>query len=666
MNLSPVLPKTPVRTPQTGTSSKTLQLTPIWEAVVKSHRIPSDVNENSVFQEISSRLGDLEWPVRQHAFRVLYDLIPIVSKDRLDERIIQNDILNKLTVNLGHPAPGVRKVAMETIRQYLKQTLYSEKMLECFVLHGVKEDSSETDEVGIIRENVILGTIVSLVDILKPFILPENGGYSVSQPFLNKIVTILSEKMKSPIYQEKCAETLWKIRDMVGETRFLRSLDNLSDKTIVDLIRLRQTHDKLVLGEPISYPKRIYSESQDSDHSFEMELENSITTYHNCRMIGKDNNSNVSDWLMDRKMKTFKNIEESTEEYSDGTDTDTYTKETGTDQEASAGPNQHEIKTEAGECNPEEKPKEPSNPPDEHAEAPSSPRVVLETEIQFSEDKAIKMTIVEDEKDSAVNENEIDLFPAAEKNSRESSAERRFVTEDGDLIMKILHNNESEDFQEERKRTPRRVRFGGEVIKLRTPDSDETEAAVRPGEEDAEKEEVAARPTTAHGKTDGRTKPDITVTPVRTQKPKANKPVVHDSKVPSQSHIPLPIAPATKSPRSREPSPSKKSSRVPAAQKEISEGSENEVPEPLRSPDSTTEEEQDDDSNNWKWSEYGLISERLLSDLKNQVRSRCLSYGIFSLAIRRFRCHLFKVIEKLIAASRVVTDSLNTTDVHFT
>ncbi|KAL0266502.1 UNVERIFIED_CONTAM: hypothetical protein PYX00_009019 [Menopon gallinae] len=621
MNLSPALPKTPVRTPQTGTSNKALQLTPIWEAVVKNHRIPSDVNENSVFQEISSRLGDLEWPVRQHAFRVLYDLIPIVSKDRLDERIIQNDILNKLTVNLGHPAPGVRKVAMETIRQYLKQTLYSEKMLESFVLNGVKEeDLSETGEVGIIRENVVLGTIVSLVEILKPFIFPENGGYSVSQPFLNKVVEILSEKMKSPIYQEKCAETLWKIRDMVGETRFLRSLDNLSDRTVVDLIRLRQMHDKLVLGEPVSYPKRIYCEPQDSDQSFEMELENSITTYHNYRMIGKDNNSNVSDWLTDGKISAYKNVEESTD-YSDGTDTDTYTKETATDRECPVDRSQREN-TGAGESESDEKPKEILKVPGERVEAPSSPRVVLETEIQFSEDKAIKMTIVEDEKDSTVNENEIDLFPTEAKSSRESSAERRFVTEDGDLIMKILHNNENEDFQEEeRKRTPRRVRFGGEVIKLRTPDSDETDVSVQREEGTEKKKETPTRPTAAHGKPDSHTKPDIKSTSARTEKPKADKLVVHDSKASGQSHIPLPISPATKSPRSREPSPGKRSSTMPTAQKEKSEGSDGEVPESLKSPDSTTEEEPEDDASIWKWSEFGLVGERLISDLKNEVRS---------------------------------------------
>lgn len=78
-------------------------------------------------------------------------------------------------------------------------------------------------------------------------------------------------------------------------------------------------------------------------------------------------------------------------------------------------------------------------------------RVVLETEIKFNEETAITMTILEEKEDS---EGEQDY---------ESGTD---VRNDGD----------GKDSSPDRRKTPRRVHFGGEVVKLRTPDSDETES----------------------------------------------------------------------------------------------------------------------------------------------------------------------------------------------
>lgn len=79
---------------------------------------------------------------------------------------------------------------------------------------------------------------------------------------------------------------------------------------------------------------------------------------------------------------------------------------------------------------------------DETSNAIPPARVVLETEIKFNEETAITMTILE------------------EKDEDESE-------DDG--------TGKSPSSPDKRK-TPRRVRFGGEIVKLRTPDSDETES----------------------------------------------------------------------------------------------------------------------------------------------------------------------------------------------
>ncbi|KAK1117025.1 hypothetical protein K0M31_017073 [Melipona bicolor] len=79
-------------------------------------------------------------------------------------------------------------------------------------------------------------------------------------------------------------------------------------------------------------------------------------------------------------------------------------------------------------------------------------RVVLETEIKFNEETAITMTILEEKDDSEQEEN-------GEENGTD------------------VKNGEAEGKEDaDKRKTPRRVHFGGEIVKLRTPDSDDTES----------------------------------------------------------------------------------------------------------------------------------------------------------------------------------------------
>lgn len=91
-------------------------------------------------------------------------------------------------------------------------------------------------------------------------------------------------------------------------------------------------------------------------------------------------------------------------------------------------------------------------------------RIVLETEIKFNEETAITMTILEeknDDSDDEILKDEDDTI-LEEKNSLDRQEQEQ----------------EEEEIKEEwieRRKTPRRVHFGGEIVKLRTPDSDESE-----------------------------------------------------------------------------------------------------------------------------------------------------------------------------------------------
>jgi len=91
---------------------------------------------------------------------------------------------------------------------------------------------------------------------------------------------------------------------------------------------------------------------------------------------------------------------------------------------------------------------------EEEDEIPPS-RVVLETEIKFNEETAITMTILEEKDDD-------------DDDSEDNEEKKNKI----DVMNGIIEESSSAD----KRRTPRRVHFGGEIVKLRTPDSDDTES----------------------------------------------------------------------------------------------------------------------------------------------------------------------------------------------
>lgn len=97
----------------------------------------------------------------------------------------------------------------------------------------------------------------------------------------------------------------------------------------------------------------------------------------------------------------------------------------------------------------------------------SAARIVLETEIKFNEETAITMTIIERKDEHNDRESEFDSSDELSKNPEE------------DVPLVIENDVElAHDFKDdwiERRKTPRRVHFGGEIVKLRTPDSDDSE-----------------------------------------------------------------------------------------------------------------------------------------------------------------------------------------------
>lgn len=84
---------------------------------VRTRKFPNEVDTRSTFLEISDRLRDPEWEVRQHALRVLIDVLPTLNADIVDK--VMQPVVPELVNNLGHPAPAVRKGALDAFRVFL-------------------------------------------------------------------------------------------------------------------------------------------------------------------------------------------------------------------------------------------------------------------------------------------------------------------------------------------------------------------------------------------------------------------------------------------------------------------------------------------------------------------------------------------------------------------
>lgn len=84
---------------------------------VRTRKFPSEVDTHSTFLEISERLRDPEWEVRQHALRVLIDVLPTLNADIVDK--VMQPVVPELVNNLGHSAPAVRKGVLDAFRVFL-------------------------------------------------------------------------------------------------------------------------------------------------------------------------------------------------------------------------------------------------------------------------------------------------------------------------------------------------------------------------------------------------------------------------------------------------------------------------------------------------------------------------------------------------------------------
>ncbi|XP_046387916.1 uncharacterized protein LOC124157326 [Ischnura elegans] len=501
-----------------------IELTSLWEQVLKMRRLPSGLDKNALFRELSSRMGYPEWEVRQHALRVLADIAPVLPAVDV-AAALDSPLLLPATVNcLGHPSAAVRRAALDALRALLVASEDPDLVVDALVLHGL--DGTDPD--------VAMGVILGIPALLSPR-LPHQG--------MNRLVSALARKVIHSAFHEEALDALSKIRSLAGEAQFDRFLTGFPPKYRRDFRALFRAHDMRSDNEDSSAETRARVKEmlangilKDVEGQDTKRLKIEASPNGNPNGSGKTSkdgkgqpaatasgaaagksvrqngkglvNSVKADTLVEEEEIDSANgsrpasAETRTEEPSVSDKVEEPTKaepllkvpekdeddaSTSENDKASvenvgkgAGDGGNVTDEEGGELeDDEDSGVEGSGGRGEEGNeggntSPPIPvvagRVLLETEIQFSEATAITMTILE-EADVASNDGDPGRVMGRGRSSRLGHLKEEF---DPDVAIRVLDSSEEEGVgmirEVGRASAGRRVRFGGEMV-LQTPDS---------------------------------------------------------------------------------------------------------------------------------------------------------------------------------------------------
>lgn len=353
-----------------------VQLTPLWEHVLRTRRLPETVSPSSMFAEFHERLQDPEWQVRQHALRVLVDVL-VVMQAKADKHNV--NFLIDLILNLGHQAPTVRKGALDCLRVYLSETATPKLVMQHILDTGLSQELTYD-------ERLSCGLLLSLPALLQSIL------HSPQCHFLIKdILERLMERLhRQQTQQEVTVKVLAKISELIGVQEFENYLDEVSGNDNVSFYR----------------------------HLYEL--------YGVTNKPTRSDGSNAGAWRAIPRDHMWRNSPQPTL-------------------------------------------------------LPEKGKVIMETEIKINDD-TLTMRILEadtetEETDSPITERDGELVCRPLLNSQSPP-----IDIDAGGIIQIISDSEAEDIEDPLTQnksllgTPmrglKRVTFGGEVVKMRTPDSD--------------------------------------------------------------------------------------------------------------------------------------------------------------------------------------------------
>uniref|UniRef100_A0A182PJ68 TOG domain-containing protein n=1 Tax=Anopheles epiroticus TaxID=199890 RepID=A0A182PJ68_9DIPT len=419
-----------------------LQLTPLWEYIIRNNELPVGLNMNELFREFLERLHDPEFQVRQHALRVLIDVI-IVLRDETD--IYFAPLLAPIIDNLGHPSPAVRKGALDVLKVYIAQTKLPETVMLEIMNYGMDRNPKDP-----LSSRYIVGVMLALPSLIQPAILTAKRTF-----ILRAVINALGGKMVQITYQEIALKILLKIKNTIGSREFYECIS----------VAYRRDFDLLCnvygLPNPLKSPRRdpVAPPGEVPLGNTEMRKSWKPTVTQGAPIPMQPLSPKAQRW----KSGSHGDISR----VSVSNDPVRLRHRVGSDERLP----QHDYILSKG----------PGGGPllrRVSLEKIDDSKVIMETEIKINKE-SVTMRILEAENS---NSNSIS------EESDEDNVNKRFgvvrVLTDSELEdsvtvksiagsqatmqQDLLHSSDTEYVR----RTPRRVRFGGEIVKMRTPDSD--------------------------------------------------------------------------------------------------------------------------------------------------------------------------------------------------
>lgn len=425
-----------------------IQLTPLWEHVIRTGRLPEGLGIPELFDEFSERLNDPEWQVRQHALRVLVDVL-IILGPRADAYFAP--LVAPLVDNLGHAAPAVRKGSLDALRVYIGESRLPENVL-CDVIDLGMNGGSDSLYGG----RLTVGVMLCL-----PALIQVTLTHPKRRSLVQTTVNALMSKIGDVNYQEIALKILLRIKEMVGEIEFYDCvpISSQNDFNILcDVYGLKQkgfVRERSTMeihrdsGVGLSLPSSSES-SQPWNKTYDGFINRAIQDSNRPATVlpevreKRENHSELDNeirWKINSSCSGRSPI---------------MTPRKGTPNSQQNESCSSSIIGSSSTC--------PLTHVNEN-ELPSG-KVIMETEIQLSDETAVTMRILEADTSTSRDldtEEEDTIVPT--KSSMES-------TDSMKTSQATSYEGFDDNLDANRRSTPKRVHFGGEVIKIRTPDSE--------------------------------------------------------------------------------------------------------------------------------------------------------------------------------------------------
>ncbi|XP_055376397.1 uncharacterized protein LOC129608746 [Condylostylus longicornis] len=399
-----------------------LQLTPLWEHIINTRTLPDNINLNIMFNEFLERLRDPEWQVRQHALRVLVDVLLVIG-NKADSYF--NLLLPQLIENLGHSAPTVRKGALDCLRVYLNETSMPESVLLQILDIGLNQRITNEPFGG----RLTCGVMLSL-----PSLVQATMGSTKRNFILKTTIDMLINKMTQITHQEITLKVLLKFKELLGENEFIQYITPSEYREFELLCSVYGITGSNHINYQVN--GNDFKKSWQIIPSFDSDDRNFLLTQDLLWKSSDDEDNKGIDLPIQNDTSSLFSF---------------------------------------------------TPIPSSEILHKDEPKIILETEIKIN-NESVTMRILEAKDDSFLHDCPYhdDNKPLAicETSTNPTIKEDLTTLDEKSGLMHILTDSELDEINKNVKDadpnvlgTPKRVTFGGEIVKMRTPDSDGTTIA---------------------------------------------------------------------------------------------------------------------------------------------------------------------------------------------